>query len=114
MLVAVMAIALAAPLAATASPGRGKTPAPVKPATPVAQPSQNNEPAPPTGRAVANIPGGKTWVDKSLLNDATRDPRYKIDVIVRELGWLGAAQLAQWPGLPSSRARTPVSTSRRR
>ncbi len=93
MLLAAMAIALAAPLAATASPGKGKTPAPT---TPVTQPTQNNEPAPPTGRA-ANVPGGKTWVDKSLLNDATRTPNAKIDVIVQSSGGsAGAARAMAW------------------
>src|SRR3954452_19092345 len=71
MLVAALAIALAAPLAATASPGKGKNPAP-----PVTQPAQTT-PAPPTGRA-ANVPGGKTWVDKSLLTDATSNPNAKV------------------------------------
>jgi serine protease AprX len=108
MLVAAMAVALAAPLAATASPGKGKNPAPTQP--PVTQPTQT-APAAPSGRA-ANVPGGKTWVDKGLLKDASSTPNAKVDVIIQSSGGTaGAGNAYKWLSKLAAFQKTSVDTS---
>src|SRR6267143_7210943 len=66
VLVATMVVALAAPLAATASKGK-----PVVPPAPVvtAPTSTSSDPAPPQG-GNSNSPDGKTWVAQGLLDKA--------------------------------------------
>jgi serine protease AprX len=111
MLLAAMAIALAAPLAATASPGKGKNPVPAP--TPVTQPTQpvQTSPAPPTGRS-ANVPGGKTWVDKSLLKDASSTPNAMVDVIIQSSGGTaGAGNAYKWLSKLAAFQKTSVDTS---
>src|SRR5438270_2753545 len=93
MLVAAMVVALAAPLAATAAPGKGKpapTPAPAPaPTAPTVDPT-------PTG-GPANAAGGKTWVAKGLLDKANSNPNDKVDVIIQSSGGLdGAGKAWKW------------------
>jgi serine protease AprX len=88
MLVAAMVVALAAPLAATASPGKGNAPTP--PVTPPA-----TDPAPSGGPA--NVPGGKTWVAPGLLNKAKSNPNDPVDVIIQSSGGTdGAGKAWGW------------------
>jgi serine protease AprX len=82
MVVATMVVALAAPLAATASPGhgnghndgtgKGKSAVPSLPASP-ATPSGND----------ANTSDGNTWVADALLTKAKTNPDEKVRVIVQ-------------------------------
>jgi serine protease AprX len=89
VLVATMVVALAAPLAATASKGK-----PVVPAAPVAAPVSN--PAPPQG-GKANSPDGKTWVAKGLLDKAKSSPNDRVDVIIQSAdGTSGADKAFKW------------------
>jgi serine protease AprX len=88
MLVATMVVALAAPLAATASPGKNPviTPAPTVVPDPVA----------PSGKP-ANSPGGKTWVAKGLLDKAKSNPNDRVNVIIQSAdGTSGADNAFKW------------------
>ena len=94
MLVAAMVVALAAPLAATAAPGKGK-PAPTPAPAPAPAPTVDPNPAPSGGPA--NAPDGKTWVAKGLLNKASNNPNDKVDVIIQSSGGLdGAGRAWKW------------------
>jgi serine protease AprX len=88
MLVAsIAAVALAAPLAATASPGK---PAP----TPVPAPPAASAPAPPDA---SDGQHHSTWVDKGLLNRAKSSPDTKISVIITSTGGTdGADRVYKW------------------
>jgi serine protease AprX len=89
VLVATMVVALAAPLAATASKGK-----PVVPAAPVVAPV--SDPAPPQG-GKANSPDGKTWVAKGLLDKAKSKPNDRVDVIIQSAdGTSGADKAFKW------------------
>jgi serine protease AprX len=96
VLVATMVVALAAPLAATASKGK-----PVKPVVPVAPvatapTSTSSDPAPPTGDQ-SNSPDGKTWVAKGLLDKAKNKPNDRIHVIITSSdGSAKADQAVKW------------------
>src|SRR5438552_563629 len=79
----VLVCALAAPLAATASPGKGTPPAP----TPV------TAPAAPTP-ASAPAPGAKAFVAKDLLDIAKSNPGQKVDVIIQASGGVDGAKNA--------------------
>ena len=90
MLVATMVVALAAPLAATASPGKGSGPA-VTPVPTIAP----SDPAPSGGPA--NAPDGKTWVAKGLLDKAKSNPNDRVNVIIQSAsGSLGADNAVKW------------------
>jgi serine protease AprX len=96
MVVAAMVVALAAPLAATAS--RGKPVKPVVPVAPVATAptSTSSDPAPPTGDD-SNSPDGKTWVAKGLLDKAKTKPTDRINVIITSSdGSAKADQAVKW------------------
>ncbi len=81
MLVATMVVALAAPLAATASKGKPVVPpAPVLPVTT----SPGSDQAPQGDKS--NTPDGKSWVAGDLLNKAKTDPNQKVRVIVQSSG----------------------------
>jgi serine protease AprX len=99
VLVATMVVALAAPLAATASKGKPVKPVvPVVPAAPVATAptSTSSDPAPPTGDQ-SNSPDGKTWVAKGLLDKAKNKPNDRINVIVTSSdGSAKADQAIKW------------------
>src|SRR2546425_6977035 len=82
----VLVCALAAPLAATASPGKGSTPAP----TPVTAPGATAAPTP----ASAPAPGSKAFVAKSLLDEAKASPGDKVDVIIQASGGVDGAKSA--------------------
>jgi serine protease AprX len=103
MVVATMVVALAAPMAATASKGKKPVtppPAPVQPA-PV-QPAPTNDPAPQGGRS--NSPDGKTWVAKGVLDKAKSNPNDRINVIVTSAGGSAQADLAiKWLSRLASR-----------
>lgn len=94
-LVATMVFALAAPLAATASPGKG---APLVPA-PVAAPASDQAP---------DASGGNdktTFVAEKLLNDAKSKPNEKVDVIITSSGGLdGSKKAAKWLAKLASKA----------
>jgi serine protease AprX len=88
-----MVVALAAPLAATASKGK-----PVVPAAPVlpASTSSGSDPAPPQG-GKANSPDGKTWVAKGLLDKAKNNPNDRVSVIITSSDGSGSAdQAVKW------------------
>jgi serine protease AprX len=88
MLVATMVVALAAPLAATASPGKNPVVAPVSTVAP--------DPAVPAG-GPANSPGGKTWVAKGLLDKAKSNPNDRVNVIIQSAnGTSGADNAFKW------------------
>jgi serine protease AprX len=88
MLVATMVVALAAPLAATASPGKNPVVAPL--------PTVASALAAPSG-APANAPGGKTWVAKGLLDKAKSKPNDRVDVIIQSAdGASGADNAMKW------------------
>ena len=90
MLVATMVVALAAPLAATASPGKGASPA----VTPT--PTVASAPAAPSA-GPANSPDGKTWVAKGLLDKAKSKPNDRVDVIIQSSdGTAGADKAFKW------------------
>ena len=93
VLVATMVVALAAPLAATAS--KGKPVAPVVPPAPVvtAPTTTSSDPAPPQG-GKSNSPDGKSWVAKGLLDKAKSNPNDRISVIITSSGGAGSADLA--------------------
>ena len=93
--VATMVVALAAPLAATASKGK-----PVVPSAPVlpASTSSGSDPAPPQG-GKANSPDGKTWVAKGLTDKAKSKPNDRISVIIQSAnGVSGADNAFKWLG----------------
>ena len=88
MLLATIVVAFAAPLAATASPGKGVEP------TPVAAPAA--DPAAPSG-GPANSPDGKTWVAKGLLDKAKNNPNDTVSVIIQSAGGsTGADNAVKW------------------
>jgi len=88
MLVATMVVALAAPLAATASPGKGSVPPPVPTVTP--------DPAAPSG-GHANTPDGKTWIAKGLLDKSKSNPNDPVNVIIQSAdGASGADNAFKW------------------
>lgn len=92
MLVAAMVVALAAPLAATAAPGKG-TSAPIP--APAPAPAPTVDPTPAGGPA--NVPGGKTWVAKGLLDKAKTNPNDTVDVIIQSSGGTdGAGKAWKW------------------
>jgi serine protease AprX len=96
VLVATMVVALAAPLAATAS--KGKPVKPVVPAAPVATAptTTSPDPAPPTG-SKSNSPDGKTWVAKGLLDKAKNNPDDRVSVIITSSTGAGQAdQAVKW------------------
>jgi serine protease AprX len=82
----VLVCALAAPLAATASPGKGSTPAP----TPVTAPAATAAPTP----ASAPDPGSKAFIAKGLLDKAKNNPGEMVDVIIQSAGGTDGAQKA--------------------
>jgi serine protease AprX len=93
MLVAVMVVALAAPLAATAAPGKGNghgpTPAPAPPPAPTIDPTPSGGPA--------NVPDGKTWVANGLLDKAKTNPNDPVDIIIQSSGGTdGAGKAWKW------------------
>jgi serine protease AprX len=89
MLVATMVVALAAPLAATASPGKN-------PVVPAPVPTVAPDPAAPSG-GPANAPGGKTWVAKGLLDKAKSNPNDRVNVIIQSSnGASGADNAFKW------------------
>ena len=95
MLVAAMVVALAAPLAATAAPGKGNGNAPTPAPAPAPAPTVDPNSAPTGGPA--NAPGGKTWVDKGLLDSAKNNPNDKVNVIIQSSGGLdGAGKAWKW------------------
>jgi hypothetical protein len=94
----IAAIALAAPLAATASPARHAPkpkPIPVKPAPAPVQPAPP-APAVPDGSA-SNTPDGKSWIAAPLLDKAATNPNTLVDVIVQSTdGVNGADKALKW------------------
>jgi serine protease AprX len=88
MLVATMVVALAAPLAATASPGKNPVSAPL--------PTVASAPAAPSG-GPANSPDGKTWIAKGLLDKAKSKPNDRVNVIIQSAnGTSGADGAFKW------------------
>jgi serine protease AprX len=88
VLVATMVVALAAPLAATASPGKNPVSAPL--------PSVASAPAAPSG-GPANSPDGKTWIAKGLLDKAKSKPNDRVNVIIQSAnGTSGADNAFKW------------------
>src|SRR5258705_3008138 len=86
MLVATMVVALAAPLAATASPSTAH----VSTAPPTVTP------AAPAG-SKANSPDGKSWIAKGLLDKAKSNPNDRVDVIIQSAdGTAGADSAFKW------------------
>jgi serine protease AprX len=86
MLVATMVVALAAPLAATASPGTSLVTAAPPTVTPAA----------PTG-SKANSPDGKSWIAKGLLDKAKSNPNDRVNVIIQSAdGTSGAHNAFKW------------------
>ncbi len=91
----VLAIALAAPLAATASNGHGRSPAP---SNPVATTTATNPtlPAP----DASNGRDRSNFVARQLVNKATQSPNARVDVIITSTGGTGAAQnVLRWLSL---------------
>src|SRR6476660_9938312 len=83
--VATLVVALAAPFAAMASPGKHLIPAGPSLITP-----------PPAG-SKANSPDGKTWIAKGLLDKATSNPNDRVDVIIQSAdGTAGADSAFKW------------------
>jgi serine protease AprX len=83
--VAALVVALAAPLAAMASPGSSVTAGP-----------PTVTPAAPAG-SKANSPDGKTWIAKGLLDKATSNPNDRVDVIIQSAdGTAGASGAFKW------------------
>ena len=94
MLVATMVVALAAPLAATASKGKPVVPpAPVLPVTT----SSGSDQAPQGDKS--NTPDGKSWVAGDLLNKAKTDPNQKVRVIIQSSGGSSKADGAPYKKL---------------
>jgi serine protease AprX len=86
MLVATMVVALAAPLAATASPGNSLVTAAPPTVTPAA----------PAG-SKANSPDGKSWIAKGLLDKAKSNPNDRVNVIIQSAdGTAGADKAFKW------------------
>jgi serine protease AprX len=85
VLVATVVVALAAPLAATASPGKNPVSAPL--------PTVASAPAAPSG-GPANGPGGKTWIAKGLLDKAKSNPNDRVNVIIQSSGGTSGADNA--------------------
>jgi serine protease AprX len=93
VLVATMVVALAAPLAATASKGKPVAPV-VPPASGVTAPTTpSSDPAPPSG-SKSNSPDGKSWVAKGLLDKAKSNPNDRVSVIITSAGGTATADLA--------------------
>ena len=89
MLVATMVVALAAPLAATASPGK-------RPVVPAPTPTVAPDPAAPTS-GPANTPDGKTWIAKGLSDKAKSNPNDRVNVIIQSSsGTSGADKAFKW------------------
>jgi serine protease AprX len=83
--VATLVVALAAPLAAMASPGRHLITAGPSLVTP-----------PPAG-SKANSPDGKSWIAKGLLDKAKSNPNDRVDVIIQSAdGTAGASGAFKW------------------
>jgi serine protease AprX len=96
LVTSIAAIALAAPLAATASPGRHAPKPKPAPVRPVPAPVQPAPPAVPTGSA-SNTPDGKSWVAAPLLDKAANNPNALVDVIVQSTeGVAGADKALRW------------------
>jgi serine protease AprX len=92
VLVATMVVALAAPLAATAS--KGKPVVPLAPVMPVS--TASTTPAPPEGRK-ANSPDGKSWVAPGLIDAGKTKPNDRIKVIIQSAdGFSGADKAVKW------------------
>ena len=86
LMTSIAVVALAAPLAATAAPGKNLTPV-----VPVAAPAPSGAPA--------NTPDGKTWIAKGLLDKAQNDPNAMVSVIVQSSGGIdGASKALKWLG----------------
>jgi serine protease AprX len=85
MVVATMVVALAAPMAATASKGK-KPPAPPAPVMPAPSTSSSGSNVAPPQGGNTNSPDGKTWVAKGLLDKAKNSPNDRVDVIVQSEG----------------------------
>lgn len=86
--VATMVVALAAPLAATASPGKNPVVASL--------PTVASAPAAPSG-GPANSPDGKTWIAKGLLDKAKSKPNDRVNVIIQSAnGASGADNAFKW------------------
>jgi serine protease AprX len=88
IVVATMVVALAAPLAATASPGKNPVVASL--------PTVASAPAAPSG-GPANSPDGKTWIAKGLLDKAKSKPNDRVNVIIQSAnGASGADNAFKW------------------
>jgi serine protease AprX len=95
VLTCVAVVALAAPFAAFASPGKGNgnSPAPVTTTT-----TTSTTPAPPAAPPT-NTPDGKTWVAPGLLKQAGSNPNGLVDVIIESSGGVdGAGKALKWLG----------------
>jgi serine protease AprX len=88
LLLTTMVVALAAPIAATASPIKkpAPKPVPVQPSTPDVPKSDPS-----------NTPDGRSWVAQPLLNKASSSPNQLVDVIVQSTGGVdGAGRALKW------------------